>query len=264
MTDYVIRGGLAGRDRLRVLAEVMQPSTNHFLDQLGPLTGRRCLDVGSGGGDVTRELVRRTGPAGHVVGVDFDTAKLELARSEAQADGVTNVEFRSARIGEDPIDGPFDLVYSRFLLTHLKEPGKAVAQFHDLLPRGGIVALEDIDFSGYFVFPESAAHRRYADLYSRAVRHNGADPDIGPRLPLLLAEQGFTGIEVSVAQPTALQGPAKMISPMTMENITEAVVAAGLASRDEVASLTQELYDYARDPLTLAGMPRVVQAWARK
>lgn len=262
--DYVIRGGMAGRERLRILARVMLPSTGSLLDRLGPLTGLRCLDAGSGGGDVTRELARRAGPQGRAVGVDFDDAKLALARGEAAADGVANVEFRKARIGEDEIDGPFDLVYSRFLLTHLRDPAKAVAHFHRLLGADGLIALEDIDFSGYFVYPPSDAHRRYVELYSEAVRRQGADPDIGPRLPLLLAAQGFTGIGVSVAQPMALQGDAKLITPMTMENIGDAVVGAGLASREEVASLAQQLYDHAADPHTLAGMPRVVQAWGQK
>jgi SAM-dependent methyltransferase len=264
MSEYVIKGGVAGRERLRMLARVMLPSTSALLDRLGPLTGLRCLDAGSGGGDVTRELARRAGPQGRVVGADFDDAKLALARSEAEADGVTNVEFRKARIGEDEIEGPFDVVYSRFLLTHLQDPQRAVAHFYRLLRTGGAIAVEDIDFSGHFVHPDSEAHRRYVELYSRVVRHNGADPNIGPRLPLMLAQQGFTGISVSVAQPMALQGEAKLITPMTMENIADAVVDAGFATRGEVASLTQQLYDHAADTRTLSGLPRVVQVWGRK
>ena len=44
---YVIRGGLEGRERLRVLARVMWPATRAVLE---PLVARdaRCLDVGCG------------------------------------------------------------------------------------------------------------------------------------------------------------------------------------------------------------------------
>ena len=260
---YVIRGGVAGRERLRTLARVMAASTSSLLDRLGELTGMRCLDAGCGGGDVTRELARRAGPGGRVLGVDVDDTKIALARSEAEADGVTNVEFRRARVGGDDLEGPLDLVYSRFLLTHLPDPHAAVAQFHRLLRPGGLIALEDIDFSGYFVYPESAAHRRFVDLYCGAVRHNGADPDIGPKLPLLVKRHQFTDVGVSVSQPIGLHGDVKLITPMTMENIADAVVGAGLASAEEVASLVQQLYADAADPDTLAGMPRVVQVWAR-
>ena len=261
-STYVIRGGIPGRERLRILAGVMAPTTNGLLDRLGDLTGRRCLDAGCGGGDVTRELARRAGPGGHVVGIDLDSTKLALCREETAALG--NIEFRADRIGEDDISGPFDVVYSRFLLTHLPDPTSAVRQFHEVLPPGGLIALEDIDFSGYFTHPFSAAHQRFADLYSQAVRSRGADPDIGPRLPLMLQQHGFIDISVSVVQPMGLSGDVKLISPMTAESISEAVVGAGLASAEDVATLAQELYAEAANPATLSGTPRVVQTWARK
>lgn len=261
-STYVIRGGIPGRERLRILARVMAPTTNSLLDRLGDLTGTRCLDAGCGGGDVTRELVRRAGPNGRAVGIDLDETKLALCREENAA--VPNIEFRAARVGEDDIGGPYDVVYSRFLLTHLTDPASAVRQFHGVLRAGGLIALEDIDFSGYFAHPFSAAHRKYADLYTQVVRLRGADPDIGPRLPSLLLEHGFTDVSVSVVQPMGLTGEVKLMAPLTVESISDAVVAAGLASVEEMAALAQELYADAANPAVLCGNPRVVQAWARK
>jgi ubiquinone/menaquinone biosynthesis C-methylase UbiE len=258
---YVIRGGVAGRERLRTLARVMHPTTAALLDTVGIAPGLRCLDAGCGGGDVTQELARRVGPDGAVVGVDFDETKLALAREDAARHGLTNVEFRQARVGDDALGGPFDLVYSRFLLTHLPDPDAAVAQFHHCLHPGGRLVLEDIDFTGYFAYPASAAHRRYHDLYTTAVRRHGADPDIGPKLPLMLKRHGFSHVQVAIVQPMALEGDAKLVTPMTMENIRAAVVGAGLATDAEVDALAQQLHDYAADPESLAGMPRVVQAW---
>jgi 2-polyprenyl-3-methyl-5-hydroxy-6-metoxy-1,4-benzoquinol methylase len=55
---YVIRGGVEGRERLRLLAEVLAPSTRAFLAEIGVPAGASCLDVGCGGGGVTRELAR--------------------------------------------------------------------------------------------------------------------------------------------------------------------------------------------------------------
>jgi SAM-dependent methyltransferase len=259
---YVIRGGLPGRERLRILAGVMAPTTGSLLDRLGDLTGKRCLDAGCGGGDVTRELARRVGPDGHALGVDLDETKLAICREESAA--ISNLAFRAARVGEDEIASPFDVVYSRFLLTHLPDPNVAVRQFHRVLSDGGVIALEDIDFSGYFAYPFSEAHRRFASLYSEAVRARGADPDIGPRLPSLLQQNGFTEIGVTVVQPMGATGDVKLITPITVESITDAVVSTGLASAEEMAALAQELYADAANPATLAGMPRVVQTWGRK
>ena len=161
-------------------------------------------------------------------------------------------------------DVPFDAIYSRFLLTHLHDPVVVVRRFHQSLRSGGIVALEDIDFGGYFTYPESPAFKRYHDLYCAAVTRRGGDPNIGPRLPALLREAGFQNVEVAVVQPVALIGEPKLLNPLTMENIAGAVLEDGLASASEIADVVAALYAFAADPTTLAGTPRVVQAWARR
>lgn len=68
---YLIRGGVAGRLRLRVLARIMWPTTRELLARVGVPEDARCLDVGCGGGDVTIPLARLA-PRGQVVGTDVD------------------------------------------------------------------------------------------------------------------------------------------------------------------------------------------------
>jgi hypothetical protein len=59
-----------------------------------------------------------------------------------------------------------------------------------------------------------------------------------------------------------LQGEAKLIPPITLENIAGPVLEDGLATREDIDA-TVELYEFAEDPSTLAGMPRVVQVSGR-
>ena len=261
---YVIRGGPEGRERLRILARVMHESSTSLFDRLGLRSGLTCLDAGCGGGDATLELARRVAPDGRVVGVDIDERKLEFARIEAQQQGVGNVEYRLFDIHETPGAPAFDVVYSRFLLTHLSDPAGAVNAFYRHLRPGGVVGIEDIDFSGHFTYPESKAFQRYHELYCAAVIRRSGDPNIGPRLPGMLKQCGFADIGVAVAQPIGMQGEAKLLNPLTMENIADAVLEEGLASREEIDEVVRELYAFAADPDTLAGLPRVIQAWGRR
>jgi len=265
-THYVIRGGLEGRERLRLLARVMHTSSMALFDRLECRAGLACVDVGCGGGDATFELARRVDPDGTVVGLDIDETKLQLARTEAAQQGVSNVDFRLADIREaGALDArSFDIVYSRFLLTHLSDPASAVSAFYKHLRPGGMVGVEDIDFSGYFTYPESKAFRRYHELYCATVVRRGGDPNIGRRLPGLLKHGGFEAIGVSVVQPIATEGEAKLINPVTMENIADAVLADGLASPQEIQEVVRELYEFAANPDTVAGVPRVVQVWGRR
>ena len=90
------------------------------------------------------------------------------------------------------------------------------------------------------------------------------DPNIGPRLPGLLVKAGFEAIQMNVVQPAAMSGEVKLMAPLTMENIADAVLAEGLASRAEIDRLVHELYEFARDPDTVVAGPRVVQAWGHR
>ena len=121
--------------------------------------------------------------------------------------------------------------------------------------------VEDVDFSGHFSHPQCPALRRYVDLYTQVVRRRGGDPNIGPRLPGMLADLGCDRVQVNVVQPAALDGEVKLVNPVTMENIADAVVTAHLAAREEVERLVTELYEFARNPRTVCSVARVVQAW---
>src|SRR5262249_5276727 len=151
------------RERLRILARVMHASSASLFDRLGVSRGQTCLDAGCGGGDATLELARRVGPDGRVVGLDIDRTKLQMARAEADQQGVTNVEFRASDLSPFRAAHPFHVVYARFLLTHLGDPGGAVRVLVDQVRPGGLLGVEDIDFSGNFTWPDSPAFRRYQE-----------------------------------------------------------------------------------------------------
>jgi ubiquinone/menaquinone biosynthesis C-methylase UbiE len=261
---YAIRGGIEGRERLRILSRVMQPTTLALLNRAGVGAGMTCLDVGCGGGDVAFDLARLVGPSGRVVGADIDGTKLEIARHEAAQQGLTNVEFLFDDIAHDHPRETFDVVHARFVLTHLPDPARALAHMRAALRPGGTIVLEDIDFRGHFSYPESPALWRYVDLYTQLVRQRGGDPNIGPRLPSLLADAGFQDVRVNVVQPAAVDGEAKLITPITMQNIADAALAAGFMTRAEVDELTQELYDFAHTPGTFGTVARIVEAWATR
>src|SRR5262245_53520071 len=118
--DYVLRGGDHGAERLRLLASVKWPTTKPLLDRAGLRPGMRCLDVGCGGGAVAFRIAEAVQPAGRVTGIDFDERLVGLARAEAQRLGLA-VEFRTGSATQLEDRSAYDLVFARFLLTHLPD-----------------------------------------------------------------------------------------------------------------------------------------------
>jgi SAM-dependent methyltransferase len=263
---YIIRGGLAGRERLRVLARAMHPTTAALFDRIGIAPGMSCLDVGCGGGDVTCELARRAAPAGRAVGIDMDGTKLAIAREETDGDAGLAVEYREGDVLTTEMAPEYDVVYVRFLLTHMADPEAAAARIVGGLGPGGVLIVEDIDFTGSFCHPASAAYDRYVELYTQAAWARGVDPNIGPRLPQLLVAAGCERLGVNVVQPAGLtpeghEGDVKLVTPLTLENIADSAIAADLTTPEEIDGLVAELYRLAYDTTTVLAIPRIVQTW---
>jgi SAM-dependent methyltransferase len=260
---YIIRGGAQGRERLRLLSRVMAPTSLALLRRAGVRPGMACLEAACGGGDLACDLAEMVGPEGFVLAVDIDETVLAIARTEAAARGIANIDFRRLDIVGEAAPGPFDFIHARFLLSHLREPAKAVARMREALRPGGAIALEDVDFRGHFSLPPCAALDAYVRLYTEAARRRGGDAEIGPRLPGLLREAGFAGVAMNVVQPAGDEGEVRLVTPITMENIAPAVVAAGLASRSEAERIIAELHAYGATPGAIGCLPRVIEAWGR-
>jgi len=264
MKRYVIRGGRDGKARLGVLTRVLQPSTGRLLDEIGLADRMSCLDLGCGAGEVTVEMARRVGAQGAVGGVDEDDAILQLARRDAKDAGLNHVSYQQAEAANLQLEPVFDLVYARFLLTHVGDGARVLDSMIRSARRPGIVAVEDIEFSGHVCYPDSRSFARYVELYREVVRRRGGDADIGPRLPTLFLAAGVEELRVRIVQPVALEGEAKSMAVLTLEGISGAVVAEGLASSAELSELLAELSEFADDPRTLMSLPRIFQVWGHR
>jgi SAM-dependent methyltransferase len=262
-TGYAIAGGLAGKQRLDVLSRALATDTAALLDHIDLRPGQRCVDIGCGGGNVSRELARRVGEDGWVVGIDLDQELLELAGAALAADGITNVEFRCDDAAHLETSA-YDLAYARLVLSHVSDPTMVIAAMVDAVRPGGVIAVEDLDISGLTCCPASPAHDRAIEIYGKTVSLRGGDAYLGSKLPALLRAAGLKDLHVTVSQPCGLDGDAKLIVPMVLAGMSEFAAGEGVATAAELADLVNELHRLAADPTVLMGMARMVHVWARR
>ncbi|HRD29382.1 MAG TPA: methyltransferase domain-containing protein, partial [Caulobacter sp.] len=202
------------------------------------------------------------GPAGGVLGIDGDAVKIAAAR-EAGA-GLANLAFEVGDLTDPDGGAAFDVVYARFLLSHLTDPDRVVASLGGRIRSGDALIVEDVDFDGHFVDPPQPAFDRYVRWYQEAAGRRGANPRLGRELPRRIVAAGFDILHAGAVSPAALDGPVKQIAPLTLAAIAEPVVAAGLASTGEVERTLAELQAAADDPGVFMSLPRVVQVIARR
>jgi ubiquinone/menaquinone biosynthesis C-methylase UbiE len=262
--QYVIAGGEAGWRRLRLLARAMAPTTRAHLVDAGVREGMTCIDVGCGGGHVTRMLAEMVGPSGRVVGIDFDAVKLAAAAAEIERAGMRNIEFRTADVLTWREPSTYDVVFGRFILSHLPESARVLANMRDALRTGGVVVLEDIDFSGGFCHPDNDGYRRYCELYCAVVHRRGGDADLGKRLYSMMCAAGLHDAHVRVVQPVHTgRQPGKALALSTLQNIVSSVLSESLATETELQADIDSLEAFTNDPSTVIGLPRVFQVWGR-
>ncbi len=84
--------------------------------------GDRAVDVGCGFGDTAIELAKRVGSTGSVLGIDCCDVFLDIARGDAKAAGVENIEFVNADVQFYPFEGDFDFCFSRFGTQFFENP----------------------------------------------------------------------------------------------------------------------------------------------
>lgn len=262
--EYAIRGGEAGKHRLSVLSRVLHPTTSNLLETIGIAPGMSVLDVACGGGFVTRSLAERVGPTGHVTGIDMDPSILALAMEDARSAGLENIEYRTEDILTFEAQNVYNRVYARFLLSHLRNPASAVARMVSSVKPGGLVVVEDLDFSGHFCHPTCEAYDWYLGMYQQAVRFRGGNPNIGPSLPDLLRQAGLANVRMQMVQPVFTEGEGKQMAPLTLENISDALVSSGLSSREEIAEKLKNLRVFCDMEHSMISLPRIFQVWGEK
>jgi arsenite methyltransferase len=156
--------------------------------------GQTVLDLGSGGGIDVILSARRVGPTGKAIGLDMTDEMLALARRNAAAAGVANVEFVKGEMEALPLpDASVDVIISNCVVNLSPDKDAVLREAYRVLRPGGRFAISDIVVQGA---PLPAELR--ADIASWIGCIAGALEEGEYRLKLAAA--GFAAVQLVVTQ----------------------------------------------------------------
>lgn len=171
-SDYVFGDSDVAARRLDLVAQAWTAPSTAFLRDDVPKRPRSALDLGCGPGSTTRLLATTTG-ATRTVGLDSSESFIARARADAPP-GVTFLEH-------DLMDVPFptgrvNLMYVRFVLSHIPRPDRVVRAWMTQLELGGVLALDEVEW----IRTDDAVLRRYLTMLSALLKARGSSLAAGP------------------------------------------------------------------------------------
>jgi SAM-dependent methyltransferase len=183
---------------------------------------------------MVRWLCLQVGPTGRVVATDLDTgflasleeSNLEVMRHDVVAD---NLE-----------DGAFDLIHARLVLEHLPERELALKRLVAALAPGGVLMLEEFDWSSLCCPPGSSA-----ELFDRVMmatrdfmESSGYTATWGRYLAAVFRSQGLVDVAAEGRVIVGVAGsPATEWWRLCLERMDEGILARGAVSRSDLDSV---------------------------
>lgn len=241
------------RRRLRLLEDGYDPGSVRRLAALGVGPGWHCLEVGGGGGSITRWLAGQVGPGGRVVAVDLVTRFLD----EIDHPAVEVHQLDLAR-GDLPA-GPFDLIHTRAVLSHIPERDAILTRLVASLRPGGWLLLEEPDNSTLLSMATGLYRAAWEPMLDAMVSA-GLVHDWGRQLPALFQHYGLTemGAELDGAFFCGGSGMAEFVR-LTWDQLRDRALAAGAPADllDDGAALLD-------DPSAWLPAVPVIATWGRR
>jgi trans-aconitate 2-methyltransferase len=182
-------------ERLRLLAAAYEPSSRAFIERLGREPPRVAIDLGCGLGYTTALLQAETGAA---LTIGLDSSSRFLARAWRRSP--RGVAFAEHDVTQVPFPAPpADLLYGRFIVTHLPDADAALARWAAGAAPRGRLALEEVDS----LAADDPMLTRYYGLVEAMQAARGQRTYIGRDLTALPASSPWM-VERADALPIAL------------------------------------------------------------
>jgi ubiquinone/menaquinone biosynthesis C-methylase UbiE len=211
--------------------------------------GSRVLEAGCGVGAQTITLVANS-PKANFTSIDISAESVSQAAKRIRDAGCKNVNFQQSDIFNLQFDHEsFDHVFVCFVLEHLAEPMKALANLKRVLKKGGTITVIEGDHGSAYFHPDSQYAQKAINCLIELQKRFGGNANIGRQLFPILTAAGFANpvvsprmVYVDSSRPRFVEGFTKQTFTAMIEGVREQAIATGLMSAADFDKGIRDLY----------------------
>ena len=221
------------RARLAGIEAMWDPGSRALLAHLGAGAGWDCLEVGAGGGALVEWLAAQ---GTKVVATDLDPRFVEPLAGPS-------VEVRTHDIATGPPEaGAFDLVHARLVIEHLPDPRGAVANMAAAVRPGGLLVVEDYDWTAFGGDPPDPLVERIGAGVTAFMAKGGFDPLYGRRVVSDVAAAGLEDVHGEGRQLVIDDAhPGFAFFRLSFEALKGGAIAAGTIDAADADAFAEQL-----------------------
>lgn len=239
---YDLKENIRLQDQASTLVELLHSDTIYT-------AGSKILEAGCGVGAQTLTLARNS-PDALFTSVDISENSVATASSNAEAAGITNVEFQQGDIFHLPFEpNSFDHIFVCFVLEHLSAPVAALHILKEYLKIGGTITVIEGDHGSAYFSPDSESARKAIGCQVELQKRSGGNANIGRELYPLLNGAGFGAIHVSprmvyvdASRPELVDGFTRKTFTAMIEGVRESAIAGELTDLNTFDKGIEDLY----------------------
>ncbi len=185
-------------ERLRLIGLTANAASRERLGVLAAkgFSPNRILDAGCGTGDAF-ELLHEIFPDASIIGLDQSEGAVHVSQQRGIASDVLVGDIVSATNNEKLLRcGPFDLIYIRNTLLHIRELDKAVAEMTSQLEEHGVLFIQEPDWD--FADANWEDFQIFKRSIMSAMASHGINPTVGKAIKGSVTKQGFSDVDSRV------------------------------------------------------------------
>ncbi len=169
---YTFGDTITASDRLKRIADFFNPLSGDFISRNTGRKAETAIDLGCGPGFTTAMLAGVTG-AKRVTGIDLSDNFLAYARTHHPG-----LHFIRHNVTLMPLPVKADMIYFRFLLSHLKSVRHLVENWLTSLHPGGCLIIDELED----IYTETQVFIDYLAINNGLINSQGANLFVGKTL----------------------------------------------------------------------------------